>query len=214
MALSSRAAQERGSQGKLNTCFNSILHPFFQLQTANTDTSQERFAGCQFSWLLCKSHNHWHFSYVTNPFCFVCLFVFKVSNISGDEKCNLKGERKISRVDVNKPRLFNFSILFFKPVSGFLVTLSDYCFHRRLARQCSLVSQHSQQHITLLHLFQMFGGKQIKPSCLLTISVHSEPRKACDLLNSLQEVFSSTFDTEGTEHPVCTRSCLFNRNNS
>jgi len=63
-------------------------------------------------------------------------------------------------------------------------------------------------------LFQMFGGKQIKLSCLLTISVHSNPRKACDLINSLQEVFSSTFDTEEPSHPVCTRSGLLNQNQS
>ena len=51
---------------------------------------------------------------------------------------------------MNKLSLFSFYIVFFKPVSGFLVTLTDYCIPSRLARQYSLVCQHSQ-HVTRLH---------------------------------------------------------------
>lgn len=56
------------------------------------------------------------------------------------------------------------------------MTFSDYCNPSRLARRYSLVSQHSQGHC-FTH-FQMFGGKQIQLSCLLTISFYSKPRKA------------------------------------
>lgn len=52
---------------------------------------------------------------------------------------------------MNKLSLFTFYILFFEPVLGFLITLSGYCVPSRLSRQYSLVSQYSQQHVTLLH---------------------------------------------------------------
>lgn len=55
------------------------------------------------------------------------------------------------------------------------MTFSDYRNPSRLARRYSLVSQHSQGHC-FTH-FQMFGGKQIQLSCLLTISFYSKPRK-------------------------------------
>lgn len=41
--------------------------------------------------------------------------------------------------------------LFFKVVLRFLVSFSDSCYPSGLARQCSLVSQHSQRHAALLH---------------------------------------------------------------
>lgn len=220
--LSSGAAQVGGSQGNLNSCFNGLFHPFVQLRTANIDTFKGRFADCQFSWLYCKSHHRWHFPYVANllvwGFGFVCgsggvfvscLFIFFF---------NFKFLTLVKRsVKFRELMWTNPVCLIF--TSYFLSRFQDFWWPSPIIacpagwRENVNYSLNTRNNMELRFvLLQVLGGKPIELSCLLTIPVHSKPRKACGL-NSLQEAFSSTFGTE-TDRPVCTRSCLLNQNNS